>query len=61
MHQGEIEMSLKDDSLVLIIVLSIAAVAVLAAFFGGFIFGGKGQNIVFSRDTSGRIESIIRM
>ncbi len=54
-------MSLKDDSLVLIIVLSIAAVAVLAAFFGGFIFGGKGQNIVFSRDTSGRIESIIRM
>lgn len=52
---------MKDDSLILIAVIGITAVAIIAAFFGGFVFGGKGQGIVFGRDATGRIESIMRM
>jgi len=52
---------LKETDLLIIVVIGIATVAILAAFFGGFIFGGKGQSIIFGRDSSGRIESLIRM
>lgn len=47
--------------MLLIAAIGIAAVAILAAFFGGFIFGGRNQGIIFSRDDRGRIESIMRM
>ena len=52
---------MKDENLLLIGVLVIASIAIIAAFFGGFVFGNKGQGIVFSRDDKGRIESILRM
>jgi hypothetical protein len=52
---------MKDDTIVLIAIASIAAVAIIAAFFGGFVFGNRGQGIIFSRDDKGRIESIMQL
>lgn len=56
-------MDVKSDKidLVIIAVIGVAVVAIIAAFFGGFIFGGKGTGIHFGRDASGRIETIMRI
>lgn len=56
-------MDMKSDKMDLLIVavIGIAVVAIMAAFFGGFIFGGKGTGIHFGRDTTGRIETIMRI
>ena len=54
-------MSRKDTNLLIMAVLGIAVAAIFAAFFGGFVFGGKGHGIHFGRDASGRIETIMRL
>ena len=48
---------MKDETL-LAVVVGIAAVAIMAAFFGGFIFGGRNQGVIFDRDDRGRISGI---
>ena len=50
-----------DSNLLIIAVLGIAVAAIFAAFFGGFIFGGKNQGVIFDRDTSGRISGIFNV
>ena len=47
-----------DGNLLIMAVLGIAVAAILAAFFGGFIFGGRNQGVVFDRDDRGRIAGI---
>lgn len=48
---------MRDETLI-VAVIGIAAVAILAAFFGGFIFGGRNQGVIFDRDDRGRIAGI---
>jgi len=52
---------MKDENLIIIAVLGIAVVAIIASFFGGFIFGNKGQGVVFDRDEKGRIAGIFSL
>lgn len=52
---------MKDNDLLIIAVIGIATAAILAAFFGGFIFGGKNQGVIFDRDDKGRISGIFSM
>jgi len=52
---------LKDSEILIVAVIGIAAAAVLAAFFGGFIFGGRNQGVIFDRDSNGRISGIFNV
>lgn len=52
---------MKDSEILIVAVIGIAAAAVLAAFFGGFIFGGRNQGVIFDRDSNGRISGIFNV
>jgi hypothetical protein len=52
---------MREDNILMIAVLGIAVAAIFAAFFGGFIFGGKNQGVIFDRDDRGRISGIFNV
>jgi cytochrome bd-type quinol oxidase subunit 2 len=47
-----------DDSMTLLFIAGIVVVSIVAAFAVGFIFGNRGQGVVFDRDQNGRISGI---